>query len=392
MVEVHGSNGGDTIYNPWGLAGNDKIYGHGGNDTIYAWSGNDIMYGGAGADRLYGGAGNDTASYRDSTATVNVSLTTGLGAGGTADGDTLDSIENLEGSQYSDVLVGNDGANVLEGGYGNDVLYGLAGDDVLNGGHHIDTLVGGAGNDTLYGFGDNDLLYGGAGGDLISGGDGVDTASYADSATGVAVLLNLDSAAGGDAAGDELDSIENLIGSLHGDDLWGSDGANLLNGLEGNDSLKGFGGADHIIGGTGNDSLWGMDGNDDLNGGAGNDSLRGGLDLDTLRGAGGADAFVWQTTDETGLTAATADTIADFDRAEGDVINLLEVDANVYAAGNQAFTLIGTAAFSGTPGEIRYYQAGGNTYIELQTGTSPDVEGVIRLAGLHTPDSSWFVL
>jgi serralysin len=68
------------------------------------------------------------------------------------------------------------------------------------------------------------------------------------------------------------------------------------------------------------------------------------------------------------------------------------IDADVYASGNQAFTFIGTAAFSGTPGEIRYYHSEGDTYLELQLGTSADIEGVIRLVGVHTPQASWFVL
>ena len=84
--------------------------------------------------------------------------------------------------------------------------------------------------------------------------------------------------------------------------------------------------------------------------------------------------------------------IWDFNRIEGDQLNIASIDADVYTAGDQAFTFIGTAAFSGTPGEVRYYQSGGDTYIEMQTGTSVDVEGVIRLAGIHTPEASWFVL
>ena len=50
------------------------------------------------------------------------------------------------------------------------------------------------------------------------------------------------------------------------------------------------------------------------------------------------------------------------------------------------------AAFSGTPGEINYTHSGGNTYIQLQTGTVADVEGVIRLDGIVTPEASWFML
>ena len=64
----------------------------------------------------------------------------------------------------------------------------------------------------------------------------------------------------------------------------------------------------------------------------------------------------------------------------------------VYAADDQSFRFIGTSAFSGTPGEINYYHLDGNTYIQLQTGMSPDVEGVIRFDGIVTPEASWFFL
>jgi hypothetical protein len=84
-----------------------------------------------------------------------------------------------------------------------------------------------------------------------------------------------------------------------------------------------------------------------------------------------------------------------------DKIDVSGIDAKT-GPGNQAFTFIGTAAFTlnlstpentdVVPGEIRYYHAGGNTYIEMQTGTAVDVEGVIRLDGIGTPTAGWFVL
>jgi hypothetical protein len=87
------------------------------------------------------------------------------------------------------------------------------------------------------------------------------------------------------------------------------------------------------------------------------------------------------------------DVIMDFNFAEGDRIDLSGIDANAYDAGNQGFIHFrGTGAFTGTPGEIRYYHAGGDTFIQLQTGTSPDAEAVIRLEGLHNPTAAWFVL
>jgi hypothetical protein len=41
------------------------------------------------------------------------SLSYGVGVGGDAEGDTYFGIENLEGSNYADALVGNDGNNWL---------------------------------------------------------------------------------------------------------------------------------------------------------------------------------------------------------------------------------------------------------------------------------------
>jgi Ca2+-binding RTX toxin-like protein len=363
---------GDTDW-IWGKRGNDTIYGLGGGDVIYGEDGGDVLVGGEGGDWLDGGAGVDTASYLDSGAGVVVNLEFNDGDGGTAEGDTLYNIENLEGSMYDDFLFGDAATNVLTGRDGNDFLSGGGEPDTLFGGNH------------------NDTIKGGGGADYLNGGNGIDTASYCESSDGVLVMLNVNIGSGGDAAGDTFGSIENVTGSLHDDYLWGHEGGNALTGLDGNDFLQGLGGADTVGGGNGSDTLYGGDGNDTLNGGNGIDALRGGLNLDTMSGGSGADTFVWEATNETGLTAATADRILDFDRAEGDRISLALVDADVYAAGNQAFAFIGTAAFSGTPGELRYYHAGGNTYFEMQTGTAPDVEGVIRLDGIHTPDAGWFV-
>jgi hypothetical protein len=54
---------------------------------------------------------------------------------------------------------------------------------------------------------------------------------------------------GGEAEGDTLVDIENLIGSKYDDGLFGDDQANILAGNGGNDVLKGFGGADYLDGG-----------------------------------------------------------------------------------------------------------------------------------------------
>ena len=114
--------------------GNDIIWAYGGNDTISGLGGDDMIKGGGGADTINGGTGSDTAVYIDSSVGVTVSLITGTGAGGTAQGDTLGSIENLSGSNHNDLLIGNNSNNGLFGANGNDTLKGGGGADNLDGG------------------------------------------------------------------------------------------------------------------------------------------------------------------------------------------------------------------------------------------------------------------
>jgi Ca2+-binding RTX toxin-like protein len=383
---VYGEDGHDTVR---GRGGNDTLIGGTGNDELYGDDGDDLFIGGEGFDYHRGGSGIDTVSYADSYegvwVTLNAEGATEIGYcfEGTAEGDFVIGVENLIGSSYADTIEGSGDDNVIDGGAGADTLNGQGGADLLKGGGGADTLNGGNGADTLKG---------GGGADTLNGGSGNDTASYEASPDGVWVLLDADEAAGGDAEGDELNGIENVTGSGYADLLWGDDSVNELRGVGGNDTLKGFGGADSLIGGTGSDTLEGMNGSDTLRGDNGHDSLNGGAGHDDLYGGSGGDSFVWWATSETGATPGSADVIHDFNRPQGDVIDLSAIDADMYAAGNQAFTFIGTAAFSGTPGEVRYYHSGGNTYIEMQIGLFTDVEGVIRLDGIHNPTAGWFDL
>jgi len=123
------------------------------------------------------------------------------------------------GTTGSDVLSGSgvifagDGNDFIIGGFGADFINGEAGDDTLLGGEGTDLLSGDAGNDTLISGDGNDTLTGGSGADLLSGGSGVDMVSYASSAAGVIINLATGRGTGGDAAGDQVRDIENVIGS-----------------------------------------------------------------------------------------------------------------------------------------------------------------------------------
>ena len=111
--------------------------------------------------------------------------------------------------------------------------------NILVGGEGDDNLSGGGGGDTLIGGDGDDMLHGGMGGDYLNGGAGNNTASYAASDRGVHINRSTDTASGGHATGDRLDSIQNLIGSSHDDHLTGNGRVNLLDGGDGNDVLTG---------------------------------------------------------------------------------------------------------------------------------------------------------
>src|SRR5262245_18594904 len=93
--------------------------------------------------------------------------------------------------------------------------------------------------DILRGTRRDDIFQGLAGADDIIGGDGIDTASYADSTAGVDIDLNVTSQRGGDAEGDNLYSIENVIGSSYSDRIKGNISGNRLEGGAGSDILDG---------------------------------------------------------------------------------------------------------------------------------------------------------
>src|SRR5262245_12042493 len=150
----------------------------------------------------------------------------------------------------------------FEGTAASDQYGGTIFDDALNGQAGNDLLFAAPGNDTLYGGDGDDLLDGGTGADNLHGGTGSDTASYANAVSGVTVSLAAGAGTGGEAAGDILAEIENVIGSSFDDVLTGAAGANMLSGGAGADALNGLDGDDELAGGDGGDSLDGGAGSD----------------------------------------------------------------------------------------------------------------------------------
>ncbi|MGL4489454.1 MAG: calcium-binding protein [Rhizobiaceae bacterium] len=226
---VFGLGGNDTIH---GGIGGDVIYGGYGDDLIYGDADNDTIVGGVGGDYMNGGLGVDLAYYLDSRGAITVNLATNVNSRGDAEEDELIGIENVYGTNAvaGDSITGDGQANILFGFTGNDYL------------------GGGVGNDTLSG---------GAGADFMDGGAGADTAYYLSSTIGVRVNLLSQVNTGGEAAGDTLIGVENVIGSnLDADILVGNALANSLFGYAGNDSLNGFTGNDTLVGGAGADAFY----------------------------------------------------------------------------------------------------------------------------------------
>lgn len=176
----------------------------------------------------------------------------------------LGEIENVTGTGFADDIFGNDLRNVLNGGAGNDYIDGDAGQDYIRGDEG------------------NDELWGGADFDDINGNMGNDTAS-------------------GEAGNDWV------VGGKDNDLLFGDDGDDLVYGNLGSDTCHGGAGDDIVRGGQQEDSL---------TGGSGNDYLSGDRENDTLTGGSGADIF--HSHSEAGV-----DRITDFNRGEGDQIQLL---------------------------------------------------------------------
>ena len=198
------------------------------------------------------------------------------------------------------------GDDTIYGVGGDDNLGGIGGNDAIFGGSGNDTLDGGDGNDLLNGEGDDDQLFGRAGQDNLEGGDGNDT---------------LDGGEDGDflqgGAGDD-----SLIGGFGVDNLRGGNDNDTLEGGADNDFLSGEAGNDSLLGGDGNDALTGFFGLDTLDGGAGNDTLSADRDADTLTGGDSADVFRLSLGVPNTNIWSGPSTITDFDRDEGDEIDL----------------------------------------------------------------------
>jgi Ca2+-binding RTX toxin-like protein len=218
----------------------------------------------------------------------------------------------------------------------------------MTGSNFADTFRGGLGADVLSGLGNNDTfqIAGSEGvGDSFNGGAGVDRIQVLGTAS--ASLAGFNAAAA---------QVEQWIGNGKG--LFGTATANNfdfagLGAKTGLPFVDGGAGNDTIIGSNLLDDLRGNIGADVLNGLGANDLLTGGLGKDMMTGGVGADRFDFNAFTES-AKGGYRDVITDFNRAQGDKIDLSTIDADIDGTpGNQAFKFIGAFGFTGVDGQLR---------------------------------------
>lgn len=272
-------------------------------------------------------------------------------------------------SSGDDVLTGTETADNLNAKTGDDLVAGVGGNDLLQGGSGgDDKLVGGAGIDTAVFTGQaadyRITTLDAADLEFFNAMMAVDQVQYTTDA--LRPVFKVEGPDGTDRVQVEVLSFADRIyrvddrgllalsafddsfqGGIRADKVQGSDGDDTIATLGGADWVFGGDGDDTIDGGKGADIVSGGNGNDRLDGGAGNDFLfdsgdgaliSGGDGADTLIGSDASGASIMMEggsgADLFGLVAATdaeldvLATIGDFDRNQGDKIDLSHLRTN----------------------------------------------------------------
>ncbi|MGE5282785.1 MAG: calcium-binding protein [Chloroflexota bacterium] len=347
---IHGTPGRDVI---WGGGGDDEIFGGLGNDVLCGGPGADLIHGGRGNDladggpgtgdrvlgdlgddKLLGGPGNyDEVAGGLGIDTLNggpgdydyvhgdygydrmdggpgkhdiASFATDVGAGARGGGvrvnlgrhrargdghDRLFRFEDIEGSAFADVLIGNRQANAIDGGAGDDAIRGGGGIDELSGGQGSDSCAGAPGRTESCGreaklhasaYVALDPVAGGGGGLQLVGESGGDhfVVSFDEASSTFGVTAKR-----GIALGPGCERVSAVQASCPSDGpaRW------LMADLgPGNDSLR----VEGSLTGAQNVRIAGGLGNDTIHGGPEDDLIEGGYGADRLYGGAGSDGLV----------------------------------------------------------------------------------------------------
>gem|GEM_PF-558988 len=362
-----------------------RLTGNGVTNVIAGGTGNDVLNGAGGADRLIGGAGHDLY-YVDNEGDLAIEESN-------AGSDTVSTLVNYTLGANIETLTANDiygsAALRLTGNALANNIYGTFGDNVLNGAGGADFMAGYGGNDLYYVDHESDFAYEDANG-------GIDRV-----ATAVSYVLgaNIENLQANDIGGTAPLS---LTGNALANNIYGTQGNNVLNGAGGADFMAGYSGhdlyyVDHVgdftyeeanggtdrvvtavsyvlganvenlqandIGGTAALTLTGNSLSNNIYGTQGNNVLNGAGGADFMAGYGGHDLYY---VDHAG-DVAYEDANGGIDRVVtavsyalgGNVENLQSNDIG----GTAALTLVGNDIANviwGTNGDNAIYGRGGN--------------------------------
>jgi serralysin len=395
-------------------AGDDKLMlQFGGDDRAYGGEGNDVFYAGGAlnsADLIDGGAGTvdvlvlqgdywgaKAVTLGDVTGIENINLlardNNAFGGAGTGfySYDLTIQNSNVAGGATLKINGGTlrDGENFRFDGRAE-----TDGSFYILAGHGIDEILGGGGNDTFLfaeagRFGAGDRLDGGGGYDnmVLRGNYTIDF-----NAVGFAgSIVNVESVTF--ASGQDTRFGSPLAGEADyavtvSDAMLAAGQTMTWNGgfLAANETMV----FDGSLESSGHFRLVGGLAGDTLTGGGGQDLIYGNAGADTLKGNGGADTFRYDKTSES--TGSSMDIILDF--GLGDVLDLSRIDANSNVDGNQAFSFIGSAAFTNQAGQLRAYEDPNNAgrwFIEGDVDGNGTADMVIRLDNpAHAPVATDF--
>jgi Ca2+-binding RTX toxin-like protein len=405
--ELRGFDGQDTLA---GGDGNDVLRGGNHNDTLHGNEGDDDLRGDGGDDIMSGGIGNDTYAVGSLGDVVEEFLNEGFDTVNSSQLDSYtlpDHVEKLvlatgtngTGNNLANTLVGNILNNMLDGRGGSDTMEGRLGDDtyvidefgdvvIETAGQGFDTVIATAtgrltpgaelevlrtsnpngtaainlfGNEfanTITGNDGDNIISGGASADTMTGRLGNDTYQVDNAGDVVTELANqgVDKIVTSISLSALAANVENLTmtgaASINAN---GNGLGNVMLGNSGRNTLDGGGADDEIHGGDENDFLFGGANDDTLFGDGGVDRLVGSSGADEMAGGAGADTFEFRAASDSGFAGASADEITDFSAAQGDRIDLAQIDANSLAADDQAFSFIGNNnPFSGVAGQLRF--------------------------------------
>ncbi|HEX2762998.1 MAG TPA: M10 family metallopeptidase C-terminal domain-containing protein, partial [Allosphingosinicella sp.] len=393
---------GVTIENATSGSGNDKLTGNAADNILDAGAGNDVImlqmggndtaYGRAGMDGFYFGAALTAADKADggdgtkdemilqgnysalltfgALTMTNIEVLSLLSGSNTQFGDTANNLYDYNLKTHDNNVAAGQRLTVdftnLQAG--EDVIFDgsaeLDGAFTFGGGFGTDTLIGGAGADLFLfrnggRYGASDTVNGGGGQDELALRGNYTIVLQANTMTNIEVLsiLSGQSTWWGPIEGNfsyDITTHENNVaagqrlivdaGQLTAGEVLKFNGSAETDGYF---VIAGGAAADTITGGAGNDTLIGAGGADILNGGLGNDTFR------------------YRSVTESAV--GSGDEIRDF--TIGDLLDLSRIDANSTVAGDQAFTFIGSGAFTGVAGQLR---ADHNGNLWVVTG---DVDG-----------------